>query len=89
MGADREYEEAYQQLKKYCAGTPVVDEFVDLDEGADAGEQYYSLSWLFASILEHQVAIPRNVLIDVYGLLQQEDRDEYRPAVNKLLLKNS
>lgn len=86
MATDRECEAAYRRLRPYCdRGDISEDELFVLDEGLAAGEQYYSLSFLISAILEIKVVVPDDVLLDAFNLLEDEDKEEYKPMLDKRL----
>lgn len=82
MATDSQCEAAYRRLRPYC---DVLEEAEELDYGLAAGEQYYALSWLIAAILENHVTVPQEPLLDAFGLLEDEDKDEYASALGKEL----
>ncbi len=82
MATDSQCEAAYRQLRPYCNNLKEAEE---LDYGLEAGEQYYALSWLIAAMLENHVTAPREALINAFGLLNDDDRDEYAPALDRQL----
>ena len=58
---DRQVAAAYRQLRPYCDSLP-DGQVQSLDDGFNAGEPYYSLSWLIADILENNIAVPQRRL---------------------------
>ena len=62
MAPDRQVAAAYRQLRPYCDSLP-DGQVQSLDDGFNAGEPYYSLSWLIADILENNIAVPQDVLL--------------------------
>lgn len=86
MATDSQCEAAYRRLRPYCDGLKEAEE---LDYGLEAGEQYYALSWLIAAILENHVTVPQKLLLDAFGLLENEDKDEYAPNLDKALARTA
>ncbi len=82
MAPDRQVAAAYRQLRPYCDSLP-DGQVQSLDDGFNAGEPYYSLSWLIADILENNIAVPQDVLLDAYALLDDEDKEEYASLIEK------
>ncbi len=82
MAPDRQVAAAYRQLRPYCDSLP-DGQVQSLDDGFNAGEPYYSLSWLIADILENNIAVPQDVLLDAYALLDDEDKEEYAGLIEK------
>lgn len=70
--------EAYGTLRGLCDGIIPEDRLNGDDDGFEAGERYYALSWLIADILEQNAEIPLDTLLDAYGLLEDADKDNYR-----------
>ena len=58
---DRQVAAAYRQLRPYCDSLP-DGQVQSLDDGFNAGEPYYPLSWLIADILENNIAVPQRRL---------------------------
>lgn len=82
MAPDRQVAAAYRQLRPYCDSLP-DGQVQSLDDGFNAGEPYYSLSWLIADILENNIAVPQDVLLDAYALLDDEDKEEYAGLIER------
>ena len=82
MASDRQASAAYRRLRPYCDSLP-EDQIQSLDDGFDAGEPYYALSWLIADILENGVNVPKDTLLDAYALLNDEDKEEYSSLIEK------
>lgn len=85
---DEEAFPLYRELRPYC---DALDEELlqDLDTGFESGEYYYALSWLIADVLEHDLNVPRNVLLRAYRVLTREDSDEYQPLLERCLLRRN
>ena len=77
MATEVEEQLAYEQLRPYANSLPESQIFA-LDEGLNAGESYLALSWLIADLLENNIDVPKELLLDAYNLLSNEDKEEYR-----------
>ena len=42
-----------------------------------------AFGWLIADILENNIAVPQDVLLDAYALLDDEDKEEYAGLIEK------
>lgn len=77
MATDQQAAQAFRRLRPYLA--PVMDEWelTALDGGVEAGEPYFALSDAVASIPAYQVDVPRDVLVQAFSCLNEDDRQEY------------
>lgn len=77
MATDQEAAQAFRRLRPYLA--PVMDdwELTALDGGFEAGEPYFALSDAVASIPSYKVNVPRDVLLQAFSCLSEEDQEEY------------
>ena len=77
MATDQQAAQAFRRLRPYLA--PVMDEWelTALDGGFEAGEPYFALSYAVASIPSYQVDVPRDVLVQAFSCLNEDDRQEY------------
>lgn len=82
MATDQQTTAAYRRLSPYCDSLP-DSQTQSLDDGLDAEEPYYALSWLIADILENDVTVPNSILLDSYALLDDEDKEEYASLIEK------
>lgn len=84
MEQNQRCKDAYSRLRPHCTGTIDADSLESLDIGLNE-EPYYTLSWLIADILDDDVDVPKDALLDAYGLLEDEDREEYAPQLDAWL----
>lgn len=77
MVTDQEAARAFLRLRPYLA--PVMErwELIALDGGFEAGEPYFALSDAVASIPSYKVDVPRDVLLQAFSCLSEEDQEEY------------
>ena len=77
--------EAYGTLRGLCNSVIPEDRLNGDDDGFEAGERCYALSWLIADILEQNADISQDMLLDAYSLLEETDKDNYRTLLDDWL----
>lgn len=77
MATDQEAAQAFLRLRPYLAPVMERRELIGLDGGFEAGEPYFALSDAVASIPSYKVDVPRDVLMQAFSCLNEDDRQEY------------
>jgi hypothetical protein len=88
MATDAQAAAAYGRLKQY--GSKVPSENVEnFDIDVACGEEMQALSWFINDLLEYHADVPRDLLLESYALLPDEDKEEHKPLLDEYLAQHS
>jgi hypothetical protein len=84
MATDQQVMAAYRKLLPFLQQALGEEQVNSLNQGIAAGEPYEALGWLMSSINQPGITVPKDIFLQAFNCLTDEDKTEYEPLLLSL-----